>query len=197
MCTVYWVRWCKQIPWPCLSKNLWFGPFPFYPVESLDILLLVVTKIVNMSLETAIMPHSLKEAMVRPKLKKNSLDFEVFPHFRSMCNRSTAECHITPAWPLSCVRYCRPWLISRLHTRFGIKGNALRWFVSYLQDRQQFVQVDDARSISKDLHCGLPQGSVLGPILNFLYAAPLRDIIRSHGLSFHLYADDCQVYMSF
>ena len=47
-------------------------------------------------------------------------------------------------------------LISRLHTRFGIKGNALRWFVSYLQDRKRFVQVNDARSMSKDLHRGVP-----------------------------------------
>lgn len=88
-------------------------------------------------------------------------------------------------------------LISRLRTRFGIKGNVLRWFESYLYDRKQFVQIDGIRSVSKDLQCDVPQGSVLGPILYVLYTAPLGDIIRSHGLSFHFYADDCQVYVSF
>ena len=54
-----------------------------------------------------------------------------------------------------------------------------------------------AISCSKDLRCGVPQGSLLGPILYVLYTSPLGDIVRSHGLSCHFYADDTQLNCSF
>ena len=88
-------------------------------------------------------------------------------------------------------------LLNLLDRSFGIKGSALKWFESYLKERTQTVQVGAAKSKPVTLKYGVPQGSVLGPVLFTIYTAPLGDIIRSHGLSFHLYADDTQLYIAF
>ena len=88
-------------------------------------------------------------------------------------------------------------MLSRLRDRFGVSGTALAWFQSYLSDRSQFVSIDGKRSSRRGLSCGVPQGFVLGPLLYLLYTSPLGDICRKHGLSFHLYADDTQIYIIF
>lgn len=88
-------------------------------------------------------------------------------------------------------------LLRRMSSKFGIKGDALNWFMSYLSDRTQTVYVNGATSDSYDVVCGVPQGSVLGPILYLIYTSPIGDILRSHGMKFHLYADDSQIYVSF
>lgn len=79
---------------------------------------------------------------------------------------------------------------------FGIEGSALLYLESYLKDRTYRVQIGDCFSDSKPLVRGVPQGSVLGPILFCLYTAELSDVLEKHGVSFKLFADDTQFYLS-
>ena len=88
-------------------------------------------------------------------------------------------------------------LLARLQKSFGIKGTVLQWFDSYLSQRTQFVNINEANSTVRDLPVGVPQGSVLGPVLYLLYTAPLAEVIRSYGLDYHLYADDTELYFAF
>jgi Reverse transcriptase (RNA-dependent DNA polymerase) len=87
-------------------------------------------------------------------------------------------------------------LLHRLQISYGIGGRALDWFKSYLSDRFQSVRCGGSSSTPTLVCCGVPQGSVLGPILFLLYTADLLQLIRAHGLDTHLYADDTQVYGS-
>ena len=88
-------------------------------------------------------------------------------------------------------------LLKRLEHTFGIKGCALNWIRSYLSGRTQFVKVDDSTSEKYPCLFGVPQGSVLGPILFALHVSPIANVIEKTGLQHHQYADDTQLYISF
>lgn len=85
-------------------------------------------------------------------------------------------------------------LMRRLEETVGIRGTALKWFHSYLTDRHQRVLIGETASPDSLLVTGVPQGSVLGPLLFSLYVLPLMKIIERHGIRRHHYADDIQLY---
>ena len=88
-------------------------------------------------------------------------------------------------------------MFSRLTERFGIGGNVLLWFKSCFSSRSQFVNINGTYSCTHNVKYGVPQGSVLGPVLYLLYTAPIADIIKRYDLNYHIYADDTQLYVSF
>ena len=89
-----------------------------------------------------------------------------------------------------------PILVHRLHTDFGFTDTVLQWFSSYLTDRTHYVSPSNHCSAFTHVHSGVPQGSVLDPMLFTMYIKPLSAIIDSHSIIHHSFADDLQLQMS-
>ena len=84
-------------------------------------------------------------------------------------------------------------LLAKLR-KYGIRGVTLQLFKSYLSNRKQFVCIDDNVSEYKNIRCGVPQGSILGPILFLLYINDLPNV--SKVLKCILFADDTSIFLS-
>ena len=88
-------------------------------------------------------------------------------------------------------------LLNRLKSSIGLSDKSLSWFNSYLKDRFQSIVIVGVTSEPVNLKYGVPQGSVLGPVLFTIYTSPIGEIARKYNVEIHIYADDTQLYIYF
>jgi ribonuclease P/MRP protein subunit RPP40 len=94
------------------------------------------------------------------------------------------------------------WILKRLSIKFpglllvklehnGIRGSLLKWISAFLRNRKFYVKIGSASSAMQDVVSGVPQGSVLGPLMFLVYTSDLTLQLRSRHA---LFADDCKIY---
>ena len=79
-------------------------------------------------------------------------------------------------------------ILTKKLAHYGIHGTALQWFTSYLTDRSQYVEIEGVSSNILPLYTGVPQGSILGPLLFLIYMNDIPNCTKQ--FNFILYADD-------
>ena len=82
-------------------------------------------------------------------------------------------------------------LLKLLQDEYGVRGTALAWFWTYMEDSTYRVQIDSTTSEHIPLQCGVPQGLILGPAMFTLYTTPMQRIFRR--VHYHTYADDIKL----
>ena len=87
-------------------------------------------------------------------------------------------------------------LAHRFNTDFEFSDAVLQYFLYYLTDRSHYISLSNHCSAIAPVHSGVPQGSVLGPMLFTMYVKPLSAIIHSHSITHHSFFDDLQLQMS-
>ena len=231
------------------SKN---DHIPSFLLKScLDVVMIMFTFLVNLSLSTACM-DGLKDSIVTPLLKKQGADPEDLSNYRPVCDikylhklieksvlpqlnshMSDNNLHIPNQSGYKINHSCESLLLRILNDVFvsidkgmctvlilldlsaafdtvdhdvlldilyheiGLRGTVFKWFESYLRGRRQCVTVNNSKCAFVDTRYGVPQGSVLGPVLFNIYVRSFIKAIEKAGYSIHGYADDHQLSETF
>jgi len=133
----------------------------------------LIVRLANLSFSQGVFLSKYKPAIVTTLLKKptGTLDDQNPTNFRHL-------------------------LLDRLNENFGVSGSAHSWLRSYLSNRHQSVRASQSESPRTHCPTGVPQGSVLGPLLFTCYISPISSIASSFNVSIQQYADNTQIYIA-
>ena len=177
---------------PSIPKN-------FRPVSNLPYVSKIIEKVVASQLNEYLLQNHLCEPHQSAYRRSHSTETALVHVMNNiLCSLGDRHAVLFVALDLSAafdtVDYL---LLESVLARLGIQGKAADWFKSYLGGREQQVIANRNISSCQQLSCGVPQGSVLGPLLFSLYSASLGKVLSDHGVQYHFFADDTQLWLPF
>ena len=164
------------------------SPANYRPISNLS----TMSKLLERLLLSRLRPHittssnfSSFQAAYRPGFSTETALLHIFNNLSDICGKG--NCAVMVGLDLSAAfdTINHQLLLERLKSDFGIDGLAFSWLQSYLSNRTQYVKLGNHSSSPVELLAGVPQGSVLGPLLFTTYTSPLSNIIHGFEVSFH------------
>jgi len=165
----------------------------FRPISVLPVLSKVLERVVYDQLLSYLLKHNLQQSGFRPHYSTPDVRLNVTDSWRRAIDESkfTAAAFLDILKAFDCVNHDK--LLSKLAC-YGILEHSLVRFTSYLSCRRQQVCLQGVSSMWGEIHIGVPQGSILGPLLFSIYINDLHNIVKVCELN--LYADDMELHCS-
>ena len=187
-------KWKEANVTPIFKKNDPSDPSNYRPISLLSILGKVMEKIVHKHVFNFLHDNSIISPLQSGFIPGDSTTNQLVDIYNSISKALDDGLEVRAVFCDISKAFDRVWHTGLLHKlrSVGIGGNLLSWFSNYLSNRKQRVVLPKASSSWSPIHAGVPQGSILGPLLFLIY---INDIVNEIQSNIRLFADDTTLYV--
>ncbi|MCG8077783.1 MAG: reverse transcriptase family protein, partial [Candidatus Thiodiazotropha taylori] len=187
-------QWKEANLTPIFKKDDKSLPSNYRPISLLSSVGKVMERCVHKHLYNYVITHQILTPLQSGFVQGDSTTYQLLHTYHKICEAVDGGKEVRAVFCDISKAFDRVWHKGLLHKLQGIgcSGNTLRWFSSYLSNRKHRVVLNGQSSDWAPVQAGVPQGSILGPLLFLLY---INDIVNEIGCNIRLFADDTSLYI--